>query len=156
MQKWTAGCLLGMALLVFVSAGCFVGSVAGEKHTGPVTVRNDAASELGAFEFIRPNGEIFEMLFDPHYLEPQIHKGDVLSDLVYTDQKYHQEFFVKATLVKEFIAPPEPVVDEVLYRSVGIPDYSCTGNGGCVQLLKFYRWKDGGYRDKPESPRRAH
>lgn len=154
MTKFTAACLLGTALLVFVSAGCFVGTMSGEKHTGPVTVRNDDSSR-GAFEFIRANGELFEMSFDPHHLGPQIHKGDSLGDLVYSDEKDHEAFFVKAVLLHEYIAPPSPPLDsKVLYESQSV-QYTCWGSGNCAQYnsstnAKFYRWSDGGYREKPE------
>jgi hypothetical protein len=149
MQKFTAGCLLGAAILVFVSAGCTVATMGGEKHTGPITVRNEWQ---GHFELIRANGEFFEMSFDPHYLGPQIHKGDVLGDLVYTDAKNHEEFFVKATLVME--AAPSPPADEILYDQTGYY-YTCGYENTCEfkapESRKFYLWKDGGYRAKPES-----
>lgn len=154
MSKWIAGCLLGTALMVFLSIGCGFGSdlTRGEKHTGPVTVRhgNDQAS---VFEFIRPNKEFFEMRFSPFEMGPTIKDGDQLSDLVYTDLKNHYQSFVKATLLLE--APtPEPVQheDKVLYTA----DSAITwcGNGMCSMsqglASKFYRWSDGGYREKPE------
>lgn len=153
MQKFTAGCLLGVAFLFFTSAACFIGNGSlGEKHVGQVTVRNEGGS--GLFEFIRPSGEFFEMKFDPHYLAPNIHKGDVLADLVYTDQKNHEEFFIKATLVSE--ASKKPTSAKMLYeRSTWYNGLVCNGSSCEVQpspepTTEFYLWKDGGYREKPE------
>lgn len=151
LQKFTAGCLALVALLFFVSVGCSMSQMPrGEKHTGQVTVRWCNGM---AFEFKRPNGEIFEMAFDPSYLGPQIKVDDVLSDLVYTDQKDHRAFFVKAMLLSE-AAAPEPS-DMMLYSG---QSYVCWGSGPCnVSPVKaYYRWKDGGYRDKPEPAKAKH
>lgn len=152
MSKWIAGCLLGTALLVFLSIGCGFGSdlTRGEKHTGPVTVRH---GRNGAFEFIRPNKEFFEMRFHPSNQGPAIRDGDQLSDLVYTDLKDHYQYFVKATLAQEAPEPePAPLADQVLYA--GYSGITWCTNNTCATTQgnsrNFYRWSDGGYREKPE------
>ncbi len=150
MNKWIAGCLLGTSLLTFLSVGCgIVSGGSGEKHTGAVTVRNNYDNYL---EFIRPNGELFEMRFTPGGLQPKIQKGDVLADVVYTDVKDHWELFVKAVLTSEHADPP--AADKVLYESGNMTIGYCTTNGACSSTYSsgtaFYLWKDGGYRAKPE------
>lgn len=154
MSKWIAGCLLGTALLVFLSIGCGFGSdlTRGEKHTGPVTVRQgDRRGD--SFEFIRPNKEFFEMRFYPNGLGPGIKDGDQLRDLVYTDAKDHYQFFVKATLLLEAPTPePTPRADAVLYTAANGVTWCSNTNCQVDQGIgtKFYRWLDGGYHEKPE------
>lgn len=123
MSKFVAFCLLSIVCLVFITVGCgFVQSAqSGQdgKHTGYVTVRNTdtggffscgagcwvsnstGSSDSRHYEFIRPNGEIFEMNFVGVADSPDLHVGDTLKDLVYIDLKDHKQFFVKAILDHE-------------------------------------------------------
>lgn len=150
MSKWTAGGLLGATFFLFLSVGCgYVNSTsANEKHLGYVTVRN-INSSFGSIEFVRANGEFFETKFTPGWNTPTLHVGDVLKDVTYFDTKDGQSNFVKAVLDKEV-----PTANEVLYSS----EYHSAGffcNGSVCQQYegsgrKFYRWSDGGYREKPE------
>lgn len=151
MSKWTATCLAVFALLVFVSvtSGFMFDSESGQKHMGPVTVRRSYGDN---FEFIRPNGEFFETRFTPGWNTPNLHTGDVLKDIVYVDGKNAESTFVKGVLDHE--ATVQPTADALLYASPNNVSYACYSNGPCqveqAPGQKFYRWKDGGYREKPE------
>lgn len=119
MSKFIAFCLLAVVCLVFITVGCgFVQSGSGDgTHTGYVTVRKtdnhgcfyssngwticNGGVDGRHYEFIRPNGEIFEMNFVGLMDSPELHVGDTLKDLVYTDLKDHKQFFVKAVLDHE-------------------------------------------------------
>lgn len=156
MSKWTAGGLLGATFFLFLSVGCgYVGGTsATEKHLGPVTVRN-VDNQQGSLEFIRSDGEFFEVKFTPGWNNPNLHVGDSLKDVVYYDANRGESMFGKAVLDKE-----APTADEVLYsseyHSAGI---FCSGSE-CHQYAemgkKFYHWSDGGYREKPETKKAAH
>lgn len=175
MSKFVAFCLLSIVCLVFITVGCgFVQSAqSGQdgKHTGYVTVRKTdkgggdsttcsiqggcvVFSSLGSsdarhYEFIRPNGEIFEMNFAGRNDAPDLNVGDTLKDIIYIDLKDHKQFFVKAILDHEspngtgnttsaglFDAPVTEA--STLWVTKGEPD-SCLHGDGTVGLCRAQR-----------------
>lgn len=150
MSKWTAGGLLGATLFLFLSVGCeyVSGSSANEKHLGPVTVRS-INSNSDSIEFLRANGEFFETKFMPGWNAPSLRAGDALKDVIYTDGKNGESVFIKAVLDHE-----AQLGDDILYSARYHAGGIYCSNNTCQQYeesgRKFYRWSDGGYREKPE------
>lgn len=125
MSKFVAFCLLMVVFMAFLTVGCGIvqnGQPDG-KSTGYITVRktditqnyvvcnsyggcstrdySTPAVDARHYEFIRPNGEIFEMNFAGLKDAPDLNVGDSLKDLIYLDLKDHKQFFVKAVLDHE-------------------------------------------------------
>lgn len=129
MSKFIAACLLGVSLLAFLSVGCGIVSndTSGQKHTGYVTVRA-ITDGYAAFEFIRPNSEIFEMKFEGYVNSPKLNIGDTLTDLVYTDGK-NSSVFVKAVLDKE--APVSEKIEQECSQQQPYGWVICSSSGPC-------------------------
>jgi|SRR5581483_7683017 len=109
-SKFTAACLAVMLLSAFLLTACQMGLHA-EKHTGPFTVMGHSSHGNGTgdnWQFKRPNGEIFVMIFDYHEA-PTLTVGQEYSDLTYTDKDQHERFFIKATLAKDATALALPI-----------------------------------------------